>query len=177
MATFTWTAQLTDASTLTVGGTDQFWPDGANFGDKIIANEYQDSTHIVNSTDVEQCSLAHVNNTKRLTGTTVSLNGGASQNLSTLSNGDAPLKINFSDASSVETSSTAFAASNFTWSYFYAAEIGDSSWTDAHWINLNKLLLSDQASSTSHDYYIAFSVSPNSTGTQSDNLRFELTYV
>lgn len=183
MATWALTAQLT-TGTLSVGATDRVWFNGASFGTNITVGSYQDTTHISNNSDTHQCTSNHVHNVKYLTSTTMSLDGAASANLSTLTTGNAPLKFNFSDASSVATSAASF--------YFYdgttdatamsgvtvqAAEAGvTSTWVAANGSGA-ALSLANQGAATSHDFYIAASVSPSSTGAKTGKCKITLTYV
>jgi hypothetical protein len=182
MATFTVTAQLT-TGTLTVGATDRVWFNAAAFGDNVAVSSYQDSTHISNSSDVHQCSSNHVHNTKYVASGTMSLDGAGTANLSTLTTGNAPLKINFSDASSVATSVGKFYAYDGTTDAtamvgvaVQAAEAGTSS----AWVAANgsgaALSLADQGAATSHDFYIAISVSPTSAGAKTGKFKLSLTY-
>lgn len=183
MATWTTTAQLT-TGTLSVGATDRIWFNGSTFGTNVTVSSYQDSTHISNSSDTHQCTSFHVHNVKYLTSTTMSLDGAGSANLSTLTTGNSPIKFNFSDASSVATSATSF--------YFYdgatdatamagvtvqAAEGG----TTSTWVAANgsgsALSVASQTTATSHDFYIAASVSPSSTGAKTGKCKITLTYV
>jgi hypothetical protein len=184
MATFTWTAQLT-TGTLTIGATDKVGFYGTNFGDAITVNSYQDSTHIENSSGTHQCTTNHVHNTKYLTSTTVSIDGGASQTLgaSVPTTAQCPLKINFSDASSVATSNGKFWADNGsdtatapTDVTFKAGEQSNTSWTSAA-PKSNAVSLANQAAATSHDFYIFCSASPTAVGDKTAfRLGIELTY-
>lgn len=183
MATWALTAQLT-TGTLSVGATDRLWFNGSTFGTNVTVSSYQDSTHISNSSDAHQCTTNHVNNVKYLSSTTMSLNGAGSANLSTLTTGNSPFKFNFSDAASVATSAATF--------YFYdgttdatamagvtvqAAEGG----TTSTWVAANgsgaALSLANQSAATSHDFFIAASLSPTSTGAKTGKCKITLTYV
>jgi hypothetical protein len=183
MATWTLTAQLTDASTLGVNATDKIKLNGTAYGDNVQVGQYPDSTHISNASDVEQCTTAHVNNTKYVDGTHVSLNGAASALLSSLTTANAGFKFNFSDASAVATSAARFYAYDGTTKTtpasgvtVQAAEIGNASWTAANGQG-NALALADQAAATSHDFYVALSISPTSTGLKAFKVNIETTYV
>ena len=185
MATWTLTAQLT-TGTLSVGATDRIWWNGTSFGNNVVVGSYQDSTHISNSSNVHQCTTNHVNNTKWLADTgasSVSLNGAAASNVTALTTANAGLKFNFSDAASVATSAGKFYAYDGTTDAtamagvtFKALEIGNSSWTTANGSG-TPLNLADQAAATSHDFYIATSVSPTSTGEKTGKVKISLTYV
>ena len=183
MATWTLTAQLT-TGTLSVGATDRIWFNGTNFGDNVTVGSYQDSTHISNSSDVHQCSTNHVHNTKFLTSTTLSLDGAGSTNLSALTTGNAPLKFNFSDASSVATSSATFyaydGATDATAMAGVTFKAGEAAVTST-WVTANgsgaALSLADQSAATSHDFFVALSLSPTSTGAKTGKIKITLTYV
>ena len=147
---------------------------GANFGDPVTVNAYQQSTHFSDdgvSTDL--CSGVHANNVKYLSSTTCSLNGGASTPLSNLSDGNATLKISLSGLGDIATSNTRFYSYNGTTRnnapdglVCVAAEIGDSSWSSVGGSG-NALVLDDQATASSHSWYIAVSVMPTSSGVKS----------
>lgn len=184
MATWTLTAQLT-TGTLTVGATDRIWWNGTNFGDNVVVSAYQDSTHISNSSDTHTCTTNHVNNTKYLTSTTVSINGAGSVSLS----GSVPttaqcgLKFNFADGASVATSGGKFYAYDGTTDAtamagvtFQAIEQSNTTWVAANGLGA-AVTLANQAASTSHDFFIATSVSPSSTGAKTGKVKITLTYV
>jgi hypothetical protein len=182
MATWTLTAQLT-TGTLTVNATDRIWWNGTNFGDNVVVSSYQDSTHISDNADAHRCTTNHVNNTKFLTSTTVSINGAASSSLP-VATGSTGLKFNFSDPSSVATSNGKFYAYDGTADAnpmagvtFQAAEGGQStSWAAANGSG-SALTLVNQSAATSHDFFIASAVSPSSTGAKTGKVKITLTYV
>lgn len=188
MATFTW--ELQGSTPTTIAATDRVQFAGAGgFDSKITVGEYNDTTHVKTSGDADKSSGNTPKNNKFISqsgGT-----GGDSQvdigsgtvDLDTLVNGDAALKINFSDAASVAITNAIFYAYDGvtttavpTGVTFVAAEVGDTNWTAAEGSGA-ALTLTDQAAATSHDYYIAMSVSPDSVGLKSAfELRCELTY-
>lgn len=184
MATFTWTAQLT-SGTLTIGATDKVGFYGASFGDAITVGAYQDSTHIENSGGTHQCTVNHVHNLKYGDATHFTLDGGASTLLAAgaPTTAQCPLKINFAHASAVATSAAKF------WAYdgstdtavptnvtVKAIEQSNTSWgTPAG--RASAITLADQASNTSHDYYIGVSASPAAVGDLTAfAFKIELTY-
>lgn len=183
MATWTFTAQLT-TGTLTIGATDRIWGTAdTGMSTPVTTSSYQDYTHVSNSSDVHQCTTNHVHNTKYLTSTTMSLDGAGSANLSTLTTGNAPIKINFSDASSVTTTGAVFYAYDGTTdstamvgTTFQAGEAGvTSTWVAANGSG-SALSIADDTASTSHDYYIALSMSPSSVGAKTGKIKMSLTY-
>jgi len=182
LATWSLTAQLT-TGTLSVSSTDRVWWNAAAFGDNVTVNNYQDSTHITDNTDTHLCTTYHVNNTKYLTGTTLSLNGGSSSNVSAITQSEVGLVFNFSDVSANATSGAIFYAYDGTTDInpmsgvtFQAFEGGvDSAWTAANGSG-SGLGLANQSAATSHNFYIATSVSPTSNGEKTGSIKIVLTY-
>lgn len=186
MATWTLTSQLT-TGTLSVASTNRIWYNGATFGTNVVVSSYQDSTHITDNTDTHLCTTNHVNNTKFIDSTHVSINGGAS---TALAAGTVPttaqcgLKFNFSDPSSVATNTAKF--------FFYdgttdttampgtTVQAGEGGQTTT-WVAANgsaaALSLANQAAATSHDFFIFSSVSPTSTGAKTGAMKITLTYI
>ena len=184
-ATFTWTAINTTGGENEIGATDVVGFYGSSFNDAIATGEYQDSTHRENDSNVEQCTVTHLNNTKWLSSSTVSLNGAGSANVNTITSGNCPVLINFTYDSAVATSDTTFWADDglSTTSgpgsgsvMFYAAATGDASWSQCSGSSTNLSLDADSAA-TSHDYFIFMSASPLDVGVHDDfRLQIQLTY-
>jgi hypothetical protein len=94
------------------------------------------------------------------------------------------LKFNFSDGASVATSAGKFYAYDgatdatpMAGITFQALEGGVSNaWVAANGLG-SALTLANQGASTSHDFYIAVSMSPTSTGAKTGKLKISLTYV
>lgn len=184
MATWALTAQLT-TGTLTVNATDRIWFNDATFGANIVVGQYQNSTHISNSSDVHQCSTNHVHNTKFLTSTTVSIDGAGSTSLP-VSTANCPLKFTFSHGSSVTTSGANF----FGYGASEAAAITDvtlqagEGGVTGTWVSCGggsggtKLTLADHGSAaTSHDFFVFLSVTPTASGAKTGTVKISLTYV
>lgn len=180
---WTCTANLT-SGTLLLDTSDRVWWAATAFGSNIAVNSYQDSTHISDNNDVHLCTTHHVHNTKYLSATTLSLDGNSSSNLSTLTQSNTGLKLTFADISAVSTTSGSFYAFDGTTDgnpaggvNFQAAEGGvSSSWVAANGSG-SALGLEDQGSSTSHDFFIATSVSPTSNGNKAFKIKITLTYL
>lgn len=191
MATWVFTGQRTDGtSTITVGATDRIWfTAGVNISDNVVVGSYQDGTHVTDSSDAHQASCGgaggHLNNLKYLSGTTVAINGGGSSTLSgsVPTAAQMPFKFNFSDPSSVATSSAKF--------YFYDG-VTDTAFmsgvtvqaiekTNTTWVSANgsgsALTLANQAAATSHDFFIGASLEPTTTGAKTGKMKITLTYV
>src|SRR5690348_11224234 len=135
MATFTWTLQGTTGTT--IGATDTVQFANGTFGSKITVGSYNASTHVKASGGTESSSGNSPKNSKYLTSSTVDI-GSGSTSLSGVTTANCPLKINFSDASSVATSSAIFYAYDGTTTTnaptgvtFQAAQQGASTWTAA----------------------------------------------
>lgn len=183
MATWTFQGQTTAAGLETIDATDKLGMYGTNFDDPINTGEYQDSSHVENASHEEQCTVNHLHNVKYVGASNMSLDGGGSEALSNLAQGEATLKITFSHGSSVVTTDTTFWAddgaveangpTNVT---FYAAEQGDSSWTNAEGSG-SAVAVDDDTTATDHYYYIACSCSPDTVGAKTDfRIQMELTY-
>jgi len=155
---------------------------GTSFGSNIIVGSYQDGTHVSDSNDVQKDLAASVNNTKYLTASTVSINGGGSVNLNTVTSGTAPFLFRFTHGSSVATTGAAFYAydgvtdatpmSGIT---FQAAEVGDTNWAAANGSGA-ALSLDNQGSATQHDFWLVLSATPLSTGAKVGSVKLTLTY-
>jgi hypothetical protein len=122
---------------------------------------------------------------KYLTSTTFSLNGGGSVSLAAgaPTTAQCPLKFNFSDASSVATSNGKFYAYDGTTDAtgmsgvtVQAIEQSNTTWVAANGSGA-AVNLTNQTAATSHDFYIALSLSPSSTGAKTGKIKISLTYV
>jgi hypothetical protein len=180
MATFTWYLQGT--SPTTIEDTDKLQFAGGSFGAAVTVSEYNTSTHVESSVGADDSSANTPNNNKYIASGTADW-GDGTENLDQIATTEAALKINFSHGSSVVTSNTKFYAYDGTTPAtaptgvtFYAAEVGDSAWTNAEGSG-SALAIDDDTTGTSHDYFIAVSASPESVGLKTAfKLRIELTY-
>ena len=181
MATYTWTLQGTTPTTIDATDIIQFA--GSVFNSAIFVGAYNDSTHIKTSGGANKSSGNAPHNTKYLTSTTVSLNGGASVLVSSLTTGNCPIKINFSHTVAVQITdhfiyaydgtSTANGPTGVT---FQVAEQGDTTWVNADG-SAAALAVTDSASATSHDFFFLISASPESVGQKTAfKIRDELIY-
>ena len=182
MATWTWEGQ-NGSPVSTIHATSHvisFY--GSAFNDPITTAAYQDSTHIEDTDNTEMCTTAHVHNVKYVSASSMSLDGGATEDVANLATGEATLDITFSHASSTISSATFWAdngsveATAPTDVTFQCFEQGDTSWTNAGGSG-SALSLTDQTSATDHHYYIACSASPSAVGVKTAfRLQCELTY-
>jgi len=181
MATFTWYLQGTTATT--VDATDIYQFAGSTFGSAITVGAYNDSTHVESSTGTNVSTGNAPKNSKYLTSSTVSINGGASEALSGVTTANCPVKINFSHGTSVITYDAVFysydgttTAASPTGVTFYCAEQSNASWTNAEG-SASAMALANNTTATSHDFFILASASPESVGLKTAfKLRIELTY-
>jgi hypothetical protein len=181
MADYTWSLQGTTPTT--IAATDILQFAGATFDSAITVGEYNDSTHVETNTATNKSSGNSPHNTKYLTSSTVSLNGAASANVSTISTANCPLKINFAHSTAVAVSGHTIYAYNGTTTTtgptdvtFYIAEQGAANWTAASG-SASALAVTNSASSTSHDFFFLVSASPTSVGEKTAfAIRSELTY-
>jgi hypothetical protein len=184
MATFTTYLQLTNGSTLQVqpGYTVRF--SGAAFSDPILVGEFQDTIHLEDANGGEVCTTYHGNSTKYVSSTTVSVNGGTAKNVSSVTNSEVPIKINFShDAAVSIRNAKLWAQKSETDSGapdnvdVYAFEVGNTAWTNIDG-QTNALSVQDRSASTSHDFYFGMSEKPTAvTGAPiTAVINFSLTY-
>ncbi len=176
--------KLQGATATTIDATDSIAFSDGTFGQPIQVGSYNDGTHVRSSSGVDDSASNSPHNTKYLTSTTMSLNGGASANLNTLTTGNSPLKITVTESVNITVTDIKMYAYDGTTTTnapsgmnVYLAEQGDSSWTQAHGSG-NALTLDDHSTAaTSHDFYVAISASPTSVGVKSANkLRLEFVY-
>ena len=180
MATYTWYLQGTSPTTIEATDIVQFA--GATFGSAITVGQYNTSTHVESSVGANDSSGNTPKNSQYLTTSTVDI-GSGSTSLSGVTTANCPLKINFSDAASVTTTGHVFYAYDGTTTTavptgvtFYAAEQGDTNWTNAEG-SAAAVTVTDDSAATSHDYYLLISASPESVGAKTAfKLRSELTY-
>ena len=180
MATFTW--YLQGGTPTTIGATDLVKFAGASFTDPVVVSSYNDSTHVASSGGANSSSGNTPKNNKFVDSTHVDL-GAGSVLLSSLANSDCALKINFSHGSSVVTTGAVFYAYDGTTTTavptnvtIKAVEKGGSTWGTPAGSGAS-IALADQATNTSHDFYIAVSASPTDVGNQTAfAFRIELTY-
>jgi hypothetical protein len=185
MATFTWTGQTTTSPTndLEIAADDIIGFYGATWDTAIEVGEYQTTTHVEDDENAHQCTVAHLSNTKYLGAALVDINGGGSEDVANILTSECALKINFADAASVTTTACTFWADDGatgtavpTDITFYALEQGDAAWTNAEG-SAAALTINDDEASTSHDYYIAISASPEAVGDlEAFRLQIQLTY-
>lgn len=181
MATYTWSLQGTSPTTIDATDIVQFAGSGG-FDTPITVGEYNDTTHVESNVGADDSSGNTPNNVKYIASGTADW-GDGTESLTNMLTTEATLLINFSDASSVTTTSHIFYAYDGstttavpTGVTFQAAEQGDAAWTNAEG-SAAALTVTDDTAATSHDYYIAVSASPESVGEKTAfTLRDELTY-
>lgn len=180
MATYTWYLQGTSDTNI---GDDILQFAGGTFDSAITVGEYNDSTHVEDeSTSADNSDGKIPNNVKYVASGTGDW-GDGTESLANILDGECTLKINFAHGSAVAVSShTLYAYDGTTTTEvptgvtFQCAEGGDAAWTNAEG-SASALAIDDSSSSTSHDFYIAVSASPESVGEKTDFvIRDELTY-
>lgn len=188
MATFTF--YLQGISDTEIEATDKLqFAAAGGFDSKVTVGEYNDTCHVKSSGSANDSSGNTPNNVKFISqsggggGDSQADWGDGTEDLDAITDAECTLKINFADASAVATESAIFYAYNGATTTvaptditFVAAESGDTNWTAAEGSG-SALSLDDQTASTSHDFYIAVSASPDAVGLKdSFTLRIELTY-
>lgn len=183
MATWSLTAQLQSGSTLTVATNNHIWWNGTNFGDNIVVGQYQDSTHVADSNDNQLDTVSPVHNVKYVDATHASIDGGGNSSLPVATN-KCNFVFNFSDPSSVQTSGAKLYlydgvedVNGIDDISFFAVEGGQTgTWVAANGLN-SALMLQNQTSATSHNFYVATSLSPQTSGIKSGKMKIVLSYV
>lgn len=189
MATFTWQLQGTSPTTIDSQDILQF-AGGDGFDSPIPVTEYNDTTHVKDGDDNSDKSSGNTpNNVKFISqsggtgGDSQADWGDGTEDLDQITNGEATLKINFSDAASVETTDAVIYAYDGTTPAtapvnvdVRMAEVGDTNFTQAEGSGSPVTINDDGTPATSHDYYIAVSMSPATAGLKEGAIRIELTY-
>lgn len=186
MATFTWFAYMGAGPAWTdiAANTVVFSSSLTDLATNITVASYQDGTHIGNGDPgTDQCGANHANNVKYLTGSTMSVNGGGSENITdaNLAATECTLRVHFTDAASVATSSGRFYTYDGTTTtteavgidaYAFERGVSASAWTQVNDDSGNiggdntseRLGLSNQTAATEHTFFLAVSASPESVG-------------
>jgi len=181
MATFLWELQGTTDTTIEATDIVQF-AGAAGFDAAVTVGEYQDTTHVESSAGANDSSANTPNNVKYVAGSTGNWGDGV-EAMNLMLAAEATFKINFSHGTTVVTESAIFYAYDGstttavpTGVTFFAAEQGDAAWTAAEG-SAAAVTLTDNTAATSHDFFVAASVSPDSVGAKTAfALRVELIY-
>jgi hypothetical protein len=185
---FAWKLQGTTPTT--IADTDKLQFAGAAFDDPIFVSSYNDSTHVKSSGGSDLSAANTPNNNKFISQTggaggksQVQVNGGGTVLLDSLSNANASVKITVTNDSAVATSDGVFytydgstPATPASGVDTRVAEIGDTNFTEAEGSGA-AMVLDDQASNTTHNFYIAISQGPTATGLKTGKMRIELVIV
>ena len=184
MATFTWevyadTPAWMDISTDTI----VFSGSATDLTAAITVGSWQDGTHLGNGDPgTDQCGTNHVPNVKYVSGTQFDGGGGTETlNDTNLVATECTMRVEFTDASSVETSNGRFYSFDGSTetneavgveAYAFEQGVSASAWTQINDDSGNiggdnsgeRLDLSDQSTGTEHTFYIAVSARPESVG-------------
>lgn len=199
MATFTWFAYIGAGPAFAdiAANTVVFSSSLTDLATNITVASFQDGTHLGNGDPgTDQCGANHANNVKYLTSGTMSVNGAGSENITdaNLATTECTLRVHFTDAASVATSSARFYSYDGTTTtteavgvdaYAFERGVAATAWTQINDDSGNiggdntseRLAVTNQAAATEHTFYFAVSASPESVGgkTQFD-LGLALTY-
>lgn len=175
---------MTNGTTIRAGATDRIRLAGNSFAEAVSPSN--NSTHLASADNLTHiCSSTHGHNTKRLTSTTASVDGGGSVSLPIITS-SCPLLISFFSFEKVVTSLGKIFSYNgvsdtipMTGANIYLAEGGVStSWVQAHGV-ANALTLADQnVASEEHNFYIAISTEGNGASSlASGALKVTISYI
>lgn len=197
MATFTWYYYGgATPSWVSFTNTIVFASSTTDLTQPITVGSYNDGTHIGNGDPgTDQCGTNHCRNVKYISSTQFDSGGGTETlNNTNLAATECTLEIVFSDASSVSITNARVYAYNSTTTttratgvtmYAFEAQVAASTWKkvndDGGAIGgdnaSDHLDLVDQGAATSHTYYVALSISPQSVGGKPDvEVGIALTY-
>lgn len=185
-ATFTWELQGTSPTTIGALATDEIDFSGGTFGAKVVVAAYNDSCHVRTLPSTDKSSANTPRNNKFISATTADWGDGTETNTNIIDS-EAALKVNFAHGSSVITENAIFFAYQQGAATtvppvdvtFQAFESGDTNWINADGSGA-ALALADNGTSTSHDFFIAVSASPDAVGLKDSvgdfAIRMELDY-
>jgi hypothetical protein len=153
------------------------------FDNPITVSSYNDGTHVRSSGGSDDSTGNTPNNVKYVASGTADW-GDGTENCSAIIDGECTLKITVAyDSSITVTDITMWAYDGTTESTaptnldVYLFESGDTAWTNADGSGAAMSLTDSDTPATSHDFYVAMSVSPSAVGTQSSNaVKFAFTY-
>ena len=187
MAVYTWTLQ--GASPTTIDSDDIIQFSGGAFDSAIDVGEYNDGTHVESSVGADDSNGNTPNNVKFISqaggggGDSQADWGDGTEDIDQILDAECTLKINFAHGSSVAiTNHVLYAydgttpATGPTDVTVVAFESGDTNFTNIEGSG-NQLSITDSGASTSHDFYIGLSASPDSVGEKTEFTFYdELTY-
>jgi hypothetical protein len=199
MATFTWNGYYGAGPAWTDIGANTltFCSSLTDHDTAITVASYQDGNHITSGdpgSDV--CLTNHLNNVKYLGASLMDVNGGGSEALNdtNLAENECTLKINFSHGSSVVITNARLYCYDGTTETTYASNVDmyafERGVTATAWTEINngggatggdntgeRLDLGDKTTATSHDWFVAVSMSPETVGAKTAmDLGIALTY-
>jgi len=147
----------------------------------IPAGTYNDGHHIINSSNEELCTTAHPANLKYLTDSTVSINGGGSADVTTITTAQC-LNLLASCSPNAEVTAFSFFAYGATEAdapaglTVYGMKQGEAAWSNIGG-SAAALDLGAGGSAATHNRYVALSVSPTSNGAKTATLKASVTVV
>lgn len=182
------TLYLQGSTDTVVDTTDKILFSNGTFNVPITTTEYNDSTHVATAADVNKSSTNTPNNVKFISqsggtgGDSQADWGAGTEDLDQIQNSEATLQFNFSHPTAVAlTDIKVFTYDGATPSVPIAdldvrmAEVGDTNWVQAEGLS-NALVCNNKTANTSHDIYIAMSLSPQTIGDKTGKLRIQLAY-
>lgn len=181
---FTKTGYIQGGTATEIGATDTVSFTGGAFGTPIVVGEYNDGTYVRSSGGTDQSTGNTPHNSKYLTGSTVSINGGESANLNSVTTANCPLRITLTNDTNItvadiemfgfDGTTATNAPSGVT---LYLAKQGDTNWTQAAGSSALIEYADSSTPATSHNFYGLMSLSPSSVGEKTAmGIRFSFTY-
>lgn len=198
MAAFTWEVYANTPGWFDVAAnTIVFSSSLTDLATNITVAAWQDGTHLGNGDPgTDQCGTNHVPNVKFISSTEFDADGGGTETLNdtNLVQTECTMRIRFTDAASVATTSARFYAYDGATetaeavgveAYAFEQGVSATTWTQINDDSGNiggdntgeRLDLEDDGAATDHTYYLAVSASPESVGSKgSFDFGIALTY-
>lgn len=177
----TWALQ--GSTPTTIEATDYIQFSDGTFDNPITVGAFNGGTHVRSSGGVDDSASNTPNNVKYIASGTADWGDGTEACANMLAS-EATLNIDVTYDSNITVTDVSFFAYDGTTETsaptnldVYAFEFGDSAWVNCDGSAAALTLGDSTTPATSHDFYIALSVSPSAVGTQSANkVKFSFTY-
>ena len=186
MIAFAWYLQGITPTEIDPDADDVLRFAGALFADPIYVAAWNDSTHVKTDAGADKSSGNTPNNVKFISqaggtgGDSQADWGDGTEDLDAITDAEATLHVNISDAANFTITDLVFFSYNGvdvavapTGMNVKAAEVGDANFTDAEGSGSPLELADSSTPATSHDFYIAVSKSPTVVGLQESVDRLE----
>jgi hypothetical protein len=177
----------TGSALQTIGATDKlYWQKTGAFsygsGGAVTVGSYNDGFHIIDAANAELCDTGHAVNLKYIAAGTVSIAGGGTVNLNTVTTAQC-LNLLVSCSPNAEVTASSFfvygsteADAPTSWT-FVGFKQGDASWDTTISGSAAAYSLGTDASGATHNFYFGLSNTPAANGALTATLKCSVTVV